>query len=176
MWCPEDRVPHQDPCLGKGLLHTSKGLSAQSCLCSKSWLHHHINNNWRAEHPYSNHVMRMHEVSHLGWQRILAKMSVSQVLFVFLVPLASIILVQSQFCLKVTSGVVQWPLKHWFSHLKEEKRKDILLLAVALNIPSLHLVPTTSFHLRKSWEVWIWGQICCCYQSEDYFARKKINS
>lgn len=76
--------------------------------------------------PYSDHVMRMHEVSHLGWQRILAKMSVSQVLFIFLVSLASIVLVQSQFCLKVTSGVVQWPLKHWFSHLKEEKKEGYI--------------------------------------------------
>lgn len=105
--------------------------------------------------------MRMHEASRLGWKRILATMSVSPVLFVFLVHLASIILVQYQFCLRVASGVVQWLLKPW-SHLKEEKSKNITakelgepsLLAVALNISSLHLVPTTYFHLQKSWEVW----------------------
>lgn len=123
MSCLKDRVSHQDPYLGKGLLHTSKGLSAWSCLCSKSWLHHHINNNRRVKYPYSAHVMRMHEVSHLGWKRILAMMSVSQVLFVFLVHLASIILVQTQFCLKVALGVVQWLLQPWSSHLKEEKKE-----------------------------------------------------
>lgn len=66
--------------------------------------------------------MRMHEVSRLGWKRTLAMMSVSQVLFVFLVHLASIIVVQLQFCLEVASGVVQWLLKPW-SHLKEEKKE-----------------------------------------------------